>query len=104
MFDEVGTVLQVGDGVARVRAFQLYGCGASGVPLNGVMGMALNLEEDNVGGTFWHDTLSARAIPLSVQDVVLVPVGNEMLGRVVNPLGIAIDGGALTPKGKFIPI
>ncbi len=104
---EVGTVLQVGDGVARV--YGLSNCMAAELlefP-NGVMGMALNLEEDNVGVVlFGNDTLVREGDTVKrTGRVASVPVGNEMLGRVVNPLGIAIDGGApIDTKGKFIPL
>jgi len=104
---EVGTVLQVGDGVARV--YGLSNCMAAELlefP-NGVMGMALNLEEDNVGVVlFGNDTLVREGDTVKrTGRVASVPVGNEMLGRVVNPLGMAIDGGApIDTKGKFIPL
>ncbi len=104
---EVGTVLQVGDGVARI--YGLSNCMAAELlefP-NGVMGMALNLEEDNVGAVlFGDDTLVREGDTVKrTGRVASVPVGNEMLGRVVNPLGIAIDGGAaIDTKGKFIPL
>ena len=104
---EVGTVLQVGDGVARV--YGLSKCMVAELlefP-NGVMGMALNLEEDNVGVVlFGDDTLVREGDTVKrTGRVTSVPVGNEMLGRVVNPLGIAIDGGAaIDTKGKFIPL
>lgn len=104
---EVGTVLQVGDGVARI--YGLSKCMAAELlefP-NGVMGMALNLEEDNVGAVlFGDDTLVREGDTVKrTGRVASVPVGDEMLGRVVNPLGIAIDGGAaIDTKGKFIPL
>ncbi len=104
---EVGTVLQVGDGVARV--YGLSNCMAAELlefP-NGVMGMALNLEEDNVGVVlFGDDTLVREGDTVKrTGRVASVPVGNELLGRVVNPLGIAIDGGApVDTKGKYIPL
>ncbi|MCU0427278.1 MAG: F0F1 ATP synthase subunit alpha [Candidatus Kapabacteria bacterium] len=104
---EVGTVLQVGDGVARI--YGLSNCMAAELlefP-NGVMGMALNLEEDNVGAVlFGDDTLVREGDTVKrTGRVASVPVGDEMLGRVVNPLGIAIDGGAaIDTKGKFIPL
>ncbi|MCS6808784.1 MAG: F0F1 ATP synthase subunit alpha [Bacteroidota bacterium] len=104
---EVGTVLQVGDGVARI--YGLSKCMAAELlefP-NGVMGMVLNLEEDNVGAVlFGDDTLVREGDTVKrTGRVASVPVGEELLGRVVNPLGAAIDGGApIDTKGKFIPI
>lgn len=104
---EVGSVLQVGDGVARI--YGLSQCMAAELlefP-NGVMGMALNLEEDNIGAVlFGDDTLVREGDTVKrTKRVASVPVGEELLGRVVNPLGVAIDGGApIDTKGKFIPL
>jgi F-type H+-transporting ATPase subunit alpha len=104
---DVGTVLQVGDGVARV--YGLSKCMASELlefP-NGVVGMALNLEEDNIGAIlFGEDRLVREGDTVKrTGRVASVPVGNELLGRVVNPLGVAIDGGAaIDTKGKFLPV
>ncbi|TAE20589.1 MAG: F0F1 ATP synthase subunit alpha [Candidatus Kapaibacterium sp.] len=104
---EVGTVLQVGDGVARI--YGLSKCMASELlefP-NGVVGMALNLEEDNVGAVLFGDDRLVREGDTVKRTgrVASVPIGEELLGRVVNPLGVAIDGGApIDTKGKFYPI
>jgi F-type H+/Na+-transporting ATPase subunit alpha len=91
---EVGTVLQVGDGVARV--YGLSNCLASELiefP-NGVVGMVLNLEEDNVGAVlFGDDRLVKEGDQVKrTGKIADVPVGEALLGRVVNPLGIPIDG------------
>jgi F-type H+-transporting ATPase subunit alpha len=104
---DVGTVLQVGDGVARI--YGLSKCMASELlefP-NGVVGMALNLEEDNIGAIlFGEDRLVREGDTVKrTGRVASVPVGDELLGRVVNPLGVAIDGSAaIDTKGKFLPV
>ena len=91
---EVGEVLMVGDGVARVSGLENV-MSAELVELpNGVFGMALNLEEDNVGLVLFGDSRLVKEGDLAKRTgrVVEVPVGPEMLGRVVNPLGQPIDG------------
>src|SRR5688500_4772874 len=91
---DVGTVLEVGAGVARV--YGLSNCLASELVEfpNGVVGMALNLEEDNVGVIlFGDDKLIKEGDTVKrTGKVASVPVGEELLGRVVNPLGIPLDG------------
>jgi len=92
--EEVGTVIHVGDGVARVHG--LNNCVYSELiefP-NGVFGMALNLEEDNVGCIlFGSDALVNEGDTVKrTGRVMSVPVGDGMLGRVVNPLGQPVDG------------
>lgn len=104
---EVGTVLQVGDGVARVYGLKNAMASELLEFSNGVMGMALNLEEDNVGVILFGDDRAVKeGDPVRrTGRVASVPVGDELLGRVVNPLGIAIDGGTpIDTKGKFFPI
>ena len=103
---ESGTVLYVGDGIARVhglgnvRAIELVE-----FP-NGIMGMALNLEQDNVGCVlFGDDTLISEGDSVKrTGRVVEVPVGEELLGRVVNPLGMAIDGKGEIQAGQTLPV
>ena len=92
--EEVGTVIHIGDGVARV--YGLKNCVYSELiefP-NGVFGMALNLEEDNVGCIlFGSDTLVREGDQVRrTGRVMSVPVGEAVLGRVVNPLGQPLDG------------
>jgi F-type H+/Na+-transporting ATPase subunit alpha len=104
---DVGTVLQVGDGVARVYGLSKVMAAELLEFPNGVFGMALNLEEDNVGVILFGDDRLVREgdTVKRTGKVASVPVGDEMLGRVVNPLGIAIDGGAaIDTKGKTLPI
>lgn len=91
---EVGTVVSVGDGIARV--YGLDKCMASELlefP-NGVMGMALNLEEDTVGAVlFGEDSLIHEGdVVKRTGRIMSVPVGDELRGRVVNAIGQPIDG------------
>jgi len=91
---EVGTVISVGDGIARV--YGLDKCMASELLefQNGVMGMALNLEEDSVGAVlFGEDSLIHEGdVVKRTGRIMSVPVGPEMRGRVVNAIGQPIDG------------
>ena len=103
---DVGTVLEVGDGIARIHG--LEGCMAGElIEFPGeIFGMALNLEEDNVGcvllGSDQHikegDTVKRT------ERIVEVPVGDAMLGRVVNGLGQPIDGKGEINTDKFMPV
>lgn len=104
--EEIGTVLEVGDGIAKLSG--LSKCQASEMlefPGN-TIGVALNLKEDGVGavilGDFRHikegDTVKRTGRILSV------PVGEELIGRVVNSLGATIDGGAVIKSKTFYPV
>jgi F-type H+/Na+-transporting ATPase subunit alpha len=93
---EVGQVLQVGDGIARIYGLE------SAVALemleleHGVTGVALNLEEDNVGAALlgeWEKVKEGEPVRRTGH-VASVPVGDELIGRIVDPLGIPVDGGA----------
>ena len=93
---EVGTVLQVGDGIARV--YGLESCIAGEMLDLGadVTGVALNLEEDNVGVALfgeWDKVSEGDPVKRTGQ-VLSVPVGDELIGRIVDPLGRPLDGGA----------
>lgn len=96
---EVGTVLQVGDGVARVYGLTQVMVSELVEFPNNVMGMVLNLEEDNVGVIlFGDDRLVKEGDTVKrTKRIASVPVGREILGRVVNPLGQPIDG-----KGEIV--
>ncbi len=103
---EVGTVLQVGDGVARVYGLMKVMASELVEFPNGVQGMVLNLEEDNVGVVLFGDDRLVKEgdTVRRTGKIASVPVGEELLGRVVNPLGIPIDGkGDLNTK-KTLPI
>ena len=97
--DEIGRVLSVGDGIARVYGLNKIQSGEMVEFASGVRGMALNLENDNVGVVcFGSDTtINEGDIVKRTGSIVDVPVGKGMLGRVVDGLGNAIDGkGAIT--------
>ena len=91
---EVGKVLSVGDGVARVYGLDEVQAGELVEFSSGVKGMALNLEEDNVGVVIFgdDDDIKEGDIVKRTESIVSVPVGKELLGRVVNALGDPIDG------------
>jgi F-type H+-transporting ATPase subunit alpha len=91
---EVGEVIQVGDGIARVYGLQNVQASELVEFSGGVMGMALNLEEDNVGVILFGSdvTIKEGDVVKRTGRVMDVPVGPELLGRVVNPLGEPIDG------------
>ena len=91
---EVGEVIEVGDGVARVSGLENVMSSELVELPNGVYGMALNLEDDNVGLVLLGESRLVKEGDLAKRTsrVVEVPVGNAMLGRVVNPLGQPIDG------------
>ncbi|MED4780313.1 F0F1 ATP synthase subunit alpha [Brevibacillus choshinensis] len=103
---DVGTVIQVGDGIARVHGLEKAMQGELLEFQNGVMGMVLNLEEDNVGvvimGPF-RDIKEGDTVKRTGR-VMEVPVGEALLGRVVNPLGQPIDGQGPIANDGFRPI
>ncbi|MBL7128250.1 MAG: F0F1 ATP synthase subunit alpha [Ignavibacteria bacterium] len=103
---DVGTVLYVGDGVARV--YGLSKCQASELiefP-NGVIGIALNLEEDNVGCILFGESYLVKEGDQVKRTgrIASVPVGEALLGRVVNPLGQPIDNKGDIKTDKYLPI
>lgn len=95
---EVGTVIQIGDGIARVDGLKdaMAGELLEFVGSNGqtVYGMAQNLEEDEVGAVLLGDVTAIKENDQvkTTGRIVEIPSGKEMLGRVVNPLGMPIDG------------
>ena len=104
--DEVGRVIYVGDGIARI--YGLQNCMANELiefPGN-VYGMALNLEEDNVGcALFGSDEHIAEGDEVRrTGRVVEVPVGEALLGRVINPLGFPLDGKGPIETTKRNPV
>ncbi len=92
--DEVGTILTVGDGIARIYGLQNAMAGELLEFPGRVMGMVLNLEEDNVGAVLMGDDSHIKEGDLVKRtgQVAQVPVGDAMIGRVVNALGQPIDG------------
>jgi len=103
---EVGEVIEVGDGVARVSGLENVMSSELVELQNDVFGMALNLEEDNVGLVLFGDTRLVKEgdIAKRTERVVEVPVGEAMLGRVVNPLGQPIDGKGPIATTESLPI
>src|SRR5687767_3405645 len=91
---ETGTVLSVGDGIARVYGLEGALAGELVEFANGVAGLVLNLEEDNVGIAIMGDFKEIREgdAVKRTQQIASVPVGKALLGRVVNALGEPIDG------------
>src|SRR6186713_2963630 len=91
---EVGTVLSVGDGVARIHGLDKVQAGEMVEFPGGIRGMALNLEADNVGVVIFGDdrTIKEGDIVKRTGAIVEVPVGKGLLGRVVDALGNPIDG------------
>ena len=91
---EIGQVLSVGDGIARVYGLDNVQAGEMVEFANGVKGMALNLESDNVGVVIFGDdrAIGEGDTVKRTKSIVDVPVGKGLLGRVVDPLGNPIDG------------
>ncbi len=90
----VGTVLQVGDGIARIYGLEKAMSGELLEFQDGTVGIALNLEEDNVGAVLMgdgHDIQEGSSVT-STGKIAQVPVGDAMIGRVVDALGRPIDG------------
>ena len=92
--DEVGTVLEVGDGIAHVYGLENCMAGELLELPNGVYGMAMNLEESNVGAVLLGnaETIKEGDVVKRTGRLMQVPVGNAVIGRVVNALGQPIDG------------
>ena len=103
---EVGTVLQVGDGVARVYGLTKVQASELVEFPNGVMGLVLNLEEDNVGVILFGDDRLVKEgdTVRRTGKIASVPVGEALLGRVVNPLGVPIDGKGPVMTNHTLPI
>ncbi|ABM45491.1 ATP synthase subunit alpha [Bartonella bacilliformis str. Heidi Mejia] len=102
-FSEIGWVLSVGDGIARVYGLDNVQAGEMVSFSNGVQGMALNLEMDNVGVVIFGSDRDIREgdTVKRLGSIVDVPVGPELLGRVVDALGNPIDGkGPLNAKNR----
>ena len=103
---EVGEVIQVGDGVARVTGLEnVMSTELVELP-NGVFGMALNLEEDNVGLVLFGESSLVKEGDLAkrTERIVEIPVGEAMLGRIVNPLGQPVDGKGEIKTDQSLPV
>jgi F-type H+-transporting ATPase subunit alpha len=91
---ETGVVLQVGDGIARIYGLSKAMASELLEFPHGIMGMVLNLEEDNVGAVLFGESVEIKEgdVVKRTGRIADVPVGEELLGRVVNALGQPIDG------------
>ncbi len=100
---DVGTVIQVADGIARIHGLENAMSGELLEFPNEIYGMVLNLEEDNVGAVLLGDSknINEGDTVKTTGRVVEVPVGDVMLGRVVNALGQAIDGKGPIESKKY---
>ncbi len=103
---EVGTVLQVGDGIARIYGLDNVMAGELVTFSTGVNGMVLNLEEDSVGVVIlgeYRDIKEGDTVKRTKR-IASVPVGKGLLGRVVNPLGLPIDGRGPIEAKEYIEV
>lgn len=103
---EVGTVIQVGDGIARVHGLENAMANELLEFENGVFGLALNLEESNVGVVIlgpYSEIREGNQVKRTGQ-IMQVPVGEALLGRVVNPLGQPVDGKGPVATTEFRPV
>ena len=103
---EVGTVISVGDGIARVHGLEKVMSGELLEFPHGIAGMALNLEEDQVGCVLLGEASEIKEGDLvkRTKKIMAVPVGEAMVGRVVNALGQPIDGKGSVATDEFNPV
>src|SRR5687768_2405490 len=99
---EVGTVIEVGDGIARIYGLKNAMSGELLEFENGIMGQVFNLEEESIGAVIYGNYLDIKEgdTVRSTGRLLEVPVGEEMIGRVVNPLGQPMDGGPPITTGQ----
>ncbi|GIS68085.1 MAG: hypothetical protein CM1200mP7_0340 [Chloroflexota bacterium] len=92
--ENVGTVVEVGDGIARVHGLSSVGANELVEFDGGIIGMALNLDEDGIGVVILGDPIAVKegSGVRGTGNVVQVPVGDELIGRVIDALGNPIDG------------
>src|SRR5437773_5603235 len=103
---EVGSIVSIGDGIARVHGVERAMAGEMLEFPHGVFGIALNLEEDSVGAVLLGEfqTIKEGDLVKRTGRIISVPVGDEMLGRVVNALGQPVDGKGPIGTQQFSPI
>ncbi|MCC7417073.1 MAG: F0F1 ATP synthase subunit alpha [Acidobacteria bacterium] len=103
---EVGSIISIGDGIARVHGVERAMAGEMLEFPRGVFGIALNLEEESVGAVLLGDYKDIKEGDLVKRTgrIISVPVGEELLGRVVNALGQPIDGKGPIVTSQFAPI
>src|SRR6202789_4382259 len=104
--DEVGTVISLGDGIARVHGLDKVMAGELIEFPHGVAGLAMNLDEDQVGAVLLGDytEISEGNTVKRTGPIMSVPVGEAMIGRVVNALGQPIDDKGPINTDKFLPV
>ncbi len=104
--DEVGTVISVGDGIARVHGLEKVMAGEMLEFPHDVVGIALNLEEDQVGTVLLgeYTAIEEGDTVKRTRKIMSAPVGDALVGRVVNPLGVALDGKGPIVTDQRIPI
>ena len=104
--EAVGTVLEVGDGVARVAGLSEVMTGEMVEFANGTLGVALNLEEGEVGIMLLGETddIGEGSIVKSTGRILSVPVGESVIGRVLSPLGLPIDGNGDVAATGYYPV
>jgi F-type H+/Na+-transporting ATPase subunit alpha len=92
--DEVGTVISVGDGIARIHGLEKVMAGEMLEFPHDVVGIALNLEEDQVGAVLLgeYTAIQEGETVKRTRSIMSAPVGDALIGRVVNPLGVPLDG------------
>src|SRR5512135_19658 len=103
---EVGTVISVGDGIARVHGLDNVMAGELLDFPHGVKGIALNLEEDNVGAVLFgeYTTIGEGDVVQRTKRIMSVPVGEALVGRVVNALGEPLDDRGPILTSEYSPI
>src|SRR6202163_3463332 len=91
--DEVGSIISVGDGIARIHGLEKVMAGEMLAFPHNVFGLALNLEEEEVGAVLLGESseLKEGDVVKRTNTIMSVPVGPELIGRVVNPLGLPVD-------------
>ena len=101
-----GTILEIGDGIARIYGLSKAMSGELLKFENGVMGIVLNLEEDNIGAVIFGESRGIKegGTVKSTGKVAEVPAGEDLLGRVVNALGEPIDGKGSIEASKYMKI
>ena len=104
--EDTGTILQIGDGIARIYGLEKIMAGELLEFPGGVMGMVMNLEKDNVGAVlFGPDTdIKEGDVVRRTGKIAQVPVGNALIGRVVDALGRPVDGEGPVVTDKFRPV
>lgn len=103
---EVGTVIQVGDGIARLHGLENAMAGEMLEFQNGAYGLVFNLEEDSIGAVILGDylTIEEGHTVKRLNRILVVPAGDDLLGRVVNPLGIPVDNKGPINATKMRPV